>query len=140
MLRITPSIALDESEIVETHIRASGPGGQNVNKVATAVQFRFDAKASSAISAPMFARLRALAGQRMTKDGVLIITADRHRTQERNRSDAYARLADLIARAAIAPKYRRPTKPSRTAKAKRVETKKKAGRTKALRGRPGIDD
>src|ERR1700674_2864086 len=103
MIRITDHIAIDESELSETFIRSSGPGGQNVNKLATAVQLRFDVRHSPSLSAEVRARLELLAGRRLTRDGVLLITARRHRTQERNRDDALARLIALIRAAAVAP-------------------------------------
>src|SRR5579872_6397289 len=99
MIRITPRIAIDESEIVEQFVRASGPGGQNVNKVASAVQLRFDIRGSSSLSEVVRARLETLAGRRVTRDGVLVIIAQRHRTQERNRAEARERLIDLVRRA-----------------------------------------
>ena len=137
MIRITPRIALDESEIEESFIRASGPGGQNVNKLATAVQLRFDARRSPALSDDVRARLDRLAGRRMTREGVLVITAQRHRTQARNREDALARLIDLIRSAAVAPAVRRPTKPSKAARRERLDAKKRRGGIKRLRtGKP----
>jgi ribosome-associated protein len=137
MIVITPSIALDENEIEERYIRSSGPGGQNVNKVATAVQLRFDARASPALDEGTRRRLATLAGRRMTKDGVIVITAERFRMRERNREDALARLVDLIRRAAVAPKRRRPTRPSAGSRERRLESKQARGRIKRLRqGRP----
>ncbi len=133
MIRVTPRIALDESEIEEHYIRASGPGGQNVNKVATAVQLRFAAAVSPALDEGVRRRLAVLAGRRMTRDGVLIITAERFRTRERNRADALARLLDLIRRAAIVPKTRRATRPSAASRERRLATKAARGRTKRLR-------
>jgi ribosome-associated protein len=133
MIRVTPRIALDESEIEEHYIRASGPGGQNVNKVATAVQLRFAAAISPALDEGVRRRLAVLAGRRMTRDGVLIITAERFRTRERNRADALARLLDLIRRAAIVPKTRRATRPSAASRERRLATKAARGRTKRLR-------
>lgn len=139
MLTITPGFALDDKEIQESFIRASGPGGQNVNKVATAVQLRFDARHSPALAEPVRARLLRLAGSRSSADGVITIEARRHRTQEQNRADARERLADLIRRALEPPKPRRATRVSRAAKARRVDDKKKHGRTKALRRTTGDD-
>ena len=140
MIRITPRIALDESEIEESFIRASGPGGQNVNKLATAVQLRFDVRRSPALTDEVRARLARLAGRRLTLDGVLVITAQRHRTQARNREDARARLVALIREAAVPPKRRRPTRPPRASKARRVDDKARRGRVKALRRSGGDED
>jgi ribosome-associated protein len=140
MIRITSHIALDESEIVEHFIRASGPGGQNVNKVASAVQLRFDVDASPALDAETRRRLRMLAGRRLSREGVIVITAERFRTRERNRADALERLAQLIRRAAERPKPRRPTKATAAAKAKRRENKARRGQLKRLRrAYPGED-
>lgn len=133
MIRITSHIALDESEIVEQFIRASGPGGQNVNKVASAVQLRFDVDGSPALDAETRQRLRTLAGRRLSREGVIVITAERFRTRERNRADALERLIELIRRAAERPKIRRPTKASAAAKAKRRENKARRGQLKRLR-------
>src|ERR1700760_5003541 len=113
MIRITDRIGIDESEIEERFIRASGPGGQNVNKLSTAVQLRFDLRHSPSLPEAMRARAERLAGKRLTRDGVLVITAQRHRTQERNRQDALDRLIELLREAAIAPTPRRPTRPTR---------------------------
>lgn len=134
-IEITPTLHIAEDEIVETFTRAPGPGGQNVNKVETAVQLRFDAAASPAISAAVLRRLRTLAGQRMTKAGVLVIAAHRYRSQERNRADALARLVELIRAATVTPKRRRPTKPSKAAKQRRIDSKKRRGDIKRGRGR-----
>ena len=133
MIRITRTIALDEREIEESFIRASGPGGQNVNKLSTAVQLRFDAWHSPNLPPDVRTRLAAIAGRRLTKDGVLIITAQRHRTQERNRADALARLVELLARAAVAPKPRRATRPTAASKRKRSEGKRRRSALKRLR-------
>src|SRR3977135_3058511 len=110
MIRITDRISIGESELEERFIRASGPGGQNVNKLSTAVQLRFDVRRSPSLPDPVRARLERLAGRRLTRDGVIVITAQRHRTQERNRQDALDRLIELVRRAAIKPVPRRPTK------------------------------
>src|ERR1700733_7518922 len=116
MLLVTDQISIDERELEESFVRASGPGGQNVNKVATAVQLRFDVRASPSLPQEVRARLERLAGARLTRDGVLVITAQRHRTQGRNRQDALDRLLDLIRKAAVAPVKRRPTKPTRASR------------------------
>jgi ribosome-associated protein len=133
MIRITDTIAIDEREIEESFIRASGPGGQNVNKLATAVQLRFDVRHSPSLPDPVRARLTRLAGRRVNKDGVLVITAQRYRTQERNRDDALMRLIDLVSRAATAPTPRRPTRPTAAGRARRLEGKKRRSGIKRLR-------
>ncbi len=135
MVRVTPTLEIPEAELEEQFIRASGPGGQNVNKLSTAVELRFDVRASPSLSEPIRARLMRLAGQRLTKDGVLIIRAERHRTQERNRADARERLAELVKRATIAPIYRVKTRPSKRAKQRRTDSKVQRGRLKQTRGR-----
>lgn len=133
MIRVTPQISLDPDEIVETFQRASGPGGQNVNKVATAVQLRFDAARSPNLPEEVRAKLIALAGQRSTKEGVIVITADEHRLQSRNREAALERLLVLIRQAAHRPKPRKATRPTLGSKIRRVESKVKRGAIK--RGR-----
>lgn len=135
MIRITDTIAIAKSEIEERFILGRGPGGQNVNKVASAVQLRFDAAGSPAISATVLARLRRLAGRRMTASGVIVITARRFRSQERNRTDALARLIDLIADAAAPRRHRRPTRPSRGARERRLVAKHRRAERKRTRTR-----
>jgi ribosome-associated protein len=140
MIRITDHIAIDESELTESFVRASGPGGQNVNKLATAVQLRFDVRHSRSLPADVRARLATLAGRRLTQDGVLVIIAQRHRTQERNREDARARLVELIRQAAVVPKRRRPTRPTAASRERRIEGKKRRSGVKRLRGvKPSFD-
>jgi ribosome-associated protein len=140
MLVITPDVSIPDEEFEWKFIRSSGPGGQNVNKVSTAAQLRFDLEGSSVLTAGVKARLRALSGRRLTADGTLLIVARNQRTQEHNRRDAEARLSELIRRALIAPKPRKATKPTRAARERRLEHKTHQGRTKRLRGRPGRDD
>jgi ribosome-associated protein len=140
MLRITDQIAIDEREIEEQFVRSSGPGGQNVNKLETAVQLRFDVRHSPSLPEGVRLRLERLAGRRLTKDGVLVIIAQTHRTQERNRADAMDRLVELIQKAAIAPKRRRPTRPTAGSQKRRLETKKRRGTIKGLRqAKPSFD-
>ena len=140
MIRITDTIAIDEREIEESFVRASGPGGQNVNKLSTAVQLRFDVWGSPALSGGVKRRLQTLAGRRLTKDGVLVIIAQRHRTQERNRQDALQRLTDLIREAATPPRPRRPTRPPASSRRKRLDAKKRRSTTKSLRqAKPAFD-
>ena len=136
MIRVTKSIALEESEIEESFVRASGPGGQNVNKLSTAVQLRFDVLHSPSLPEPVRARLLRVADHRLTQDGVVVITAQRFRSQEQNRRDARERLVAFIQRATVAPVRRRPTKPTKASRKRRLDAKTKHGRTKSLRGKP----
>jgi len=140
MIRVTAQISLPEHEIGEEFVRASGPGGQNVNKLSTAVKLRFDVRRSPSLPDDVRARLERLAGSRLTRDGVLIITAQRHRTQARNRQDAVDRLVELIRRAAIAPIKRRPTRPTAGSRERRIEGKKRrAGIKRLRRAKPSFD-
>lgn len=137
MIRVTPTLFLEDSEISLEFLRASGPGGQNVNKVESAVRLRFDVRHSPSLPEPVRMRLERLAGGRLTKDGILIIEAQRHRTQERNRGDALDRLLDLIREAAAPPPPpRRKTKPTLGSKIRRLEGKKLRSGVKSLRGKP----
>jgi ribosome-associated protein len=140
MIPVTAKIAIAEREIDEQFVRASGPGGQNVNKLSTAVQLRFDVRHSPSLPSEVRARLERLAGARLTRDGVLVIIAQRHRTQARNRDDARERLLDLIRQAAVAPIKRRPTRPTKASRERRIEGKKRRSGIKRLRGgKPGLD-
>ena len=140
MIPVTATIAIDEREIAEDFVRSSGPGGQNVNKLSTAVQLRFDVRHSPSLPPDIRARLERLAGSRLTRDGVIVITAQRHRTQARNRADALDRLLDLIRQAAIAPIKRRPTRPTRASRERRIEGKKRRSGIKKLRhARPSVE-
>ena len=140
MIRITDRIGLDEREIEENFVRSSGPGGQNVNKLATAVQLRFDVRHSPSLLPAVRQRLERLAGRRLTNEGVLIIIAQRHRTQERNRQDAREKLVELIRRAAEPPRPRHPTKPTAGSKRRRLETKTRRARLKHLRRAKPTED
>jgi ribosome-associated protein len=139
MIRVTPSIAIDEGAISESFVRASGPGGQNVNKVATAVQLRFDV-AASGLPGDVRARLTAIAGKRMTQFGELLITAQRFRTQERNRQAALDTLIRLIQRAAEPPVPRIATRPTAASKRRRLQTKARRARVKQSRAAPADED
>ena len=140
MIRVNAQISIDEREIEESFVRASGPGGQNVNKLATAVQLRFDVRHSPSLSPDVRDRLARLAGSRLTNDGVLVIIAQRHRTQARNRADARERLVDLIRRAAAVPIKRRATRPTKASRERRIEGKKRRGGIKQMRrSKPSFD-
>jgi ribosome-associated protein len=140
MIRVTDSISLDDSELSESFVRASGPGGQNVNKVSSAVQLRFDARGSPSLANDVAIRLMKLAGHRLTKDGVIVIVAQEHRDQSRNRAEARERLFDLIRQAAVKPTVRRATKVPKSAKRERLDSKKRRSGIKSLRQRkPGFD-
>lgn len=140
VIRVTRAIAIDESELAWDFVRSSGPGGQNVNKVATTAQLRFHAARSPAIRPDVLERLRRLAGSRMTREGEILITAGRFRTQERNRRDALDRLVDLIRRAARRPKRRKPTRPTAASRERRLQEKRHRSQRKRLRDQPRRDD
>lgn len=140
MIRITDNISIDESEIEESFVRSSGPGGQNVNKLSTAVQLRFDVRRSLSLPNDVAIRLMRIAGKRMTKDGVLVLIAQNHRTQERNRAEAQERLVAMIQEAAVRPTPRRATKPTRSSKQERLDSKKRRSGIKKMRqNRPSFD-
>ena len=139
VLQCTPLIAIDEAELVESFVRASGPGGQNVNKLSTAVQLRFDVRRSASLPDAVAVRLMRLAGRRLTQDGVIVINAQRFRTQDRNRADARERLAELVAEAAVPPTPRRATRPTLASKKRRLDEKSRRSETKRMRGPSGSD-
>jgi ribosome-associated protein len=139
-MRVSDTIDIDDSELSESFVRSSGPGGQNVNKVASAVQLRFDVRQSPSLPNDVAVRLMRLAGKRLTKDGVIVIIAQQHRTQERNRADARERLIDLIRAAAVPPVPRRATRVPKGEKKRRVEGKRHRSRVKSLRGgKPSLE-
>lgn len=141
MISVTPAIAISENEIAVTFIRAGGPGGQNVNKVSTAAQLRFDVRRSPSLTESVKTRLEKIAGARLTRDGVIVLTANRFRTQDANRKDAVARLVAMIARAAEKPKFRVPTKPTPGSKKRRLESKtQRAGLKRTRGGKPDINE
>ena len=140
MIRITDQISIDESELEESFVRSSGPGGQNVNKLSTAVQLRFDVRRSPSLPNDVAVRLMRIGGKRITKDGVLVLVAQNHRTQERNRADALERLVALIQEAAVRPIPRRATKPTKASKERRLEGKKvSSGIKETRRSKPSFD-
>lgn len=140
MIRITDTLSIEDDEVEQRAARASGPGGQHVNKTSTAIELRFDVRNSPSLPEDVKLRLEKLAGSRLTQDGVLILFSQGHRSQELNRQDAVARLVELIAKASERPKSRRPTRPTYASKLRRLEGKTKRSGVKSLRGKPGRDD
>ena len=140
MLRVTPDIAIEDWELTEQFTRSSGPGGQNVNKVSTAVELRFEAARSPNLPQPVKTRLKRLAGRRWTQDGALVIRAEDTRSQARNREIARERLVEMVRKALIAPKTRRPTRPTLASKRRRLEAKAQRGQVKSLRGKVTGDE
>lgn len=140
MISVTPTIALDEAELVERFVRASGPGGQHVNKTSTAVELRFDVRGSPSLPDEVKQRLEALAGARLTLEGVIVLFSQGTRSQEMNRQEVRERLFALIRQAAIRPKPRRPTKPTYASRLKRLDGKTRRAGVKAMRGRPRGED
>ncbi|HKZ73067.1 MAG TPA: alternative ribosome rescue aminoacyl-tRNA hydrolase ArfB [Steroidobacteraceae bacterium] len=139
-LEVPPNVSIPDRDLTETFVRSSGPGGQKVNKVSSAVQLRFDLAGTTALQERVKARLRALAGRRLTDDGAILIIARNQRTQEGNRREAAARLTDLIRRALVEPKTRKPTKPTRTSRERRLERKAHSRQRKRLRGKVRWDE
>lgn len=139
MIVVTETLTLDEAELEFRAARASGPGGQHVNKTSTAVELRFDVAASPSLSEDVKARLTKLAGSRMTQEGVLVIFAQTHRSQEMNRQDSIGRLIALVQNAAVAPKPRKRTRPTRASKERRLAQKNRRSEVKSMRGKPGFD-
>jgi ribosome-associated protein len=138
LIQITPRLAIDDSELEESFIAASGPGGQNVNKVATAVQLRFNMLKCETLPDGVKRRMRVLAGRRLSQEGVIVITANRFRTQLQNREDARARLFEMVREAAVAPLFRKPTRPTKASKTRRLEAKSQRGETKKLRKKDAL--
>ncbi|KFC72809.1 alternative ribosome rescue aminoacyl-tRNA hydrolase ArfB [Bosea sp. 2YAB26] len=139
MIQVTPSITLDESELEESFVRSSGPGGQHVNKVSSAVQLKFDARRSPSLPNDVAIRLMKIAGSRLTQDGVIVIVAQAQRSQKRNREEALERLLDMIREAAVRPETRRPTKPTKASKERRLQSKDRRSSIKSARSKPGLD-